>query len=229
MPTGTSESICNGVDDDCDSSIDEDYAADTSCFLPGACSAGNVASSCTAGSETACQTGTPAASDATCNGTDDDCDGTADEDYVSSPTNCGVGACAETGSTSCVSGAVVDSCSPGTPAASDATCNGTDDDCDGTADEDYSPTSNSCGTGVCASTGTPSSCSGGLETPAGACTPGTPTSEICDNGIDEDCNGSDSACGNVCTIGSPVVATPAPSPSNVIPIKIGRASCRERV
>ena len=42
-----------------------------------------------------------------------------------------------TGSTSCVSGAVVDSCTAGTPAADDATCDGVDDDCDGQADENF--------------------------------------------------------------------------------------------
>jgi hypothetical protein len=56
---------------------------------------------------------TPAAGDdATCDGVDDDCDGSADDDYVSSTTVCGNGACAATGMTSCVSGVVEDSCLP---------------------------------------------------------------------------------------------------------------------
>ncbi len=58
-PTGVAETICNGVDDNCDGSTDEAYAADSSCFLPGACAAGNAASTCIAGTETACQTGAP--------------------------------------------------------------------------------------------------------------------------------------------------------------------------
>jgi hypothetical protein len=71
------------VDDDCDSSADEGYAPDASCFLPGACAAGNQASSCVGGVETACQTGTPTGiSESVCNGVDDDCDGFTDEDYV---------------------------------------------------------------------------------------------------------------------------------------------------
>jgi hypothetical protein len=74
--------------------------------------------------------------DPSCDGVDDDCDGSFDEDFVSTATNCGVGACAATGSTSCVSGGVVDSCAPGAPAADDATCNAMDDDCDGSVDED---------------------------------------------------------------------------------------------
>src|SRR5690606_24083434 len=57
----------------------------------------------------------PGMSDATCDGVDDDCDGAADDEFVSVATTCGVGACGATGSTSCVAGAVVDSCTPGTP------------------------------------------------------------------------------------------------------------------
>ena len=73
--------------------------------------------------------------DATCDGVDDDSDGIFDEDFVSTPTTCGVGACASTGATSCVSGHVVDSCSPLTPAPFDTTCNAIDDDCNGLVDD----------------------------------------------------------------------------------------------
>ena len=66
----------NGVDDDCDSSVDEDYLSDESCFQPGACSAGNAGSTCDTGTETACAPGLPSGvSEALCNGVDDDCDG----------------------------------------------------------------------------------------------------------------------------------------------------------
>ena len=47
--------------------------------------------------------------------------------FVSAPTSCGLGACASTGLTSCVAGVVLDSCTAGTPASSDTTCNGIDD------------------------------------------------------------------------------------------------------
>jgi len=68
---------------------------------------GQTASSCTPG--------TPGATDASCNGIDDNCNGQTDEDYQSLQTTCGVGVCASTGSTSCVNGNEEDSCIPGLP------------------------------------------------------------------------------------------------------------------
>jgi hypothetical protein len=77
--------------------------------------------------------------DVTCDGIDDDCDGVHDEDFVSQPTSCGVGACSATGATACVNGAIEDACTPGAPAGDDASCNGLDDDCDGATDENDDP------------------------------------------------------------------------------------------
>ena len=74
---GAADSICNGIDNDCDGSTDEGYVPDTGCFLPGVCAAGNQASTCVGGFETACQTGTPGTE--VCNGLDDDCNGTVDD------------------------------------------------------------------------------------------------------------------------------------------------------
>jgi hypothetical protein len=181
------DASCNGVDNDCNGSKDEDYVPQaTSCGV-GACASTGVRS-CVGGVEqNSCTPGSPAANDASCNNVDDDCAGGVDEDYVSQATSCGVGACAATGSTSCSSGAIVDSCTPGTPAADDASCNGVDNDCNGSKDEDYVPSGTVCGTGSCASTGT-KSCVNGTE--QDSCTPGIAEEEdvICD-GEDEDCDG----------------------------------------
>jgi len=187
-PTGVLETICNGVDDDCDGAIDEDYVPVTSCFLPGVCAAGNAASTCVSGVETACHTGTPTGSDDNCNGINEDCDASTDEHYVATPTSCGLGVCASTGSLVCVSGATQNTCTPGTPTGSDNNCNGINEDCDASTDEHYVATPTSCGLGACASTGSTSCVSGSV---IDSCTAGTSGTEVCDlNQIDEDCDGT---------------------------------------
>ncbi|MCB9601659.1 MAG: hypothetical protein H6720_15150 [Sandaracinus sp.] len=179
---------CDGVDDDCDTRLDEDYTSTTTSCGVGACASTGVTTCAGGEMNDSCTPGTPAAADANCDGVDDDCDGVADEDYASVSTACGVGACGATGATSCVDGSIVDSCTPGTPAADDASCNGVDDDCSGAIDEDFAPTTTSCGVGACGATGS-TSCVAGSE--VDSCTPGTPAASdaTCD-GVDDDCSGA---------------------------------------
>ncbi len=180
------DSACNGLDDDCDAATDEDYASvPTSCGV-GACTASG-STSCAGGSVVdSCTQGTPAADDSACNALDDDCDAATDEDYGSVSTSCGIGACAASGSTSCAGGSVVDSCTPGMPAADDSACNALDDDCDAATDEDYASVPTSCGVGACTASGS-TSCSGGSE--VDSCAPGTPAADdsTCD-ALDDDCD-----------------------------------------
>src|SRR5207247_9775708 len=121
---------------------------------PPACGAGGCArtgeTSCVEGElRDSCLPGEPG--EEICDGVDNDCDRETDEDFVVHTTACGVGACAKTGETVCVEGRVLDSCLAGVPSAE--VCDGADNDCDGTTDEDYVPLPTACGVGACARTG----------------------------------------------------------------------------
>ena len=181
------DTSCNGVDDNCDGKTDEGYTPVATGCGKGACVAAGI-TSCVAGKvQDSCQPGTPAATDVTCNGIDDNCNGKTDDDYAPQLTGCGIGACTSLGITSCVAGTVHDSCKAGTPAVDDANCNGIDDDCSGDTDEDYVQTSTTCGIGACAATGI-RFCQGAKV--VNTCAAGTPANSdaSCDN-VDNNCNG----------------------------------------
>jgi hypothetical protein len=76
-----------------------------------------------------------ASDDLTCDGVDDDCDGSVDEDYVSTPTSCGVGECSgNAGQLECQGGIPVDTCDPLFGATLEI-CDTLDNDCDGLTDD----------------------------------------------------------------------------------------------
>jgi cysteine-rich repeat protein len=207
-PTGAAcvapAETCNGIDDDCDTNIDEGYpcVAGTAMACTTSCgTAGTGACSATCAAPTAADCTPPGES---CNGADDDCDGACDDGFtccrgsaVSCTTTCGSagnGVC--TPACGIPEGAL---CTP--PAES---CNGADDDCDTTVDEGFacvrgaaaSCTSicGSAGTGVCSATCTP---------PSG--TDCTPPTESC-NGLDDDCD-TLADDGFACTMGNWVSCT----------------------
>ncbi len=92
----------------------------------------------------------PTGADNNCNGVDEDCDGTADDDYPATPTTCGKGVCASAGQITCLNAKIVDTCEQGQVTGNDADCNGIDENCSGAADENYHATPTTCGKGVCA-------------------------------------------------------------------------------
>ncbi len=190
---GSSEEICDDIDNDCDDDTDEDLGATVcgvgQCDLPQAV--------CVYGQEVACNP-ILGASVEICDGNDNDCDGGVDEDLGDG--TCGVGVCEHTVPT-CVEGEL-NPCDP-LEGATNESCDGLDNDCDGAIDEALGDTS--CGVGACAQS--VAACVNGQ---AQNCVPLTPTVETCD-GFDNDCNGqTDEDSGTlICGQGACQVEVPA--------------------
>ncbi len=167
---GASE-VCNNADDNCNALADEgcDDDGDGYCDATLKCDDSMSIEACAEGCgdcDDAADAVNPGATE-TCDGVDNDCVGGVDDGIAAVPISCGVGACYADGFKVCLEGALVDRCTPGTPAASDATCDGVDDDCDDSVDEEYVPHTVSCGQ---CQTSIASVCVQGVESPA-ACEP----------------------------------------------------------
>ena len=138
--------VCNGEDDDCDGTVDEDVGG----------------------------------SDEVCNDMDDDCDGTVDEDVVTS----------------------------------DETCNDVDDDCDGTTDEGFDTNTDPMNCGGC-----------GVEcifrNGSGTCSGGSCVITGCDTGF-EDCD-TDGA--NGCETNTTSDANHCGGCNNSCEMPVGRICC----
>ena len=136
---GTQTETCNAADDDCDNVADNGNPGSGMLCTPGAtaCSGGPCRGVCARGS-TNCVAGTTVCTPGTsateiCDGLDNDCDGTTDEtDSMGRTTvTCGVGACMQT-YPACTNG-MNTSCMSGM--SNPETCNGRDDDCNGSTDD----------------------------------------------------------------------------------------------
>ena len=164
--------ICDGLDNDCDTQVDEDLGT-TTCGL-GPCE--HAVDNCHDAKEQICDEFLGAV-DEVCDGIDNDCDSIADEDLGT--IMCGLSQCKHSVQ-ACVAGKP-QQCDPFQGAVEEV-CDKVDNDCDGSVDEELGATT--CGLGEC-DHAQPNCVAGKLE----QCDPFLgAVDEICD-GKDNDCDG----------------------------------------
>jgi hypothetical protein len=201
--------VCDLVDNDCDSNVDEDlFLADGDLTQPGEQPAAVgaicrvVEGGCVAEGDVTCAEGRPVCQtapivrgDEVCDRGDNDCDGQVDETFadqgLGDACEAGVGACRVEGRRVCGpdQNSVVCGATAGAPLDIDLCGNQADDDCDGQLDEGHPNLGMACseGVGACRDNGE-FVCSGDRRSTECSADPRPAQAEQC-NAIDDDCDG----------------------------------------
>lgn len=192
IPNAPTLEVCDGIDNNCNLQVDETFPDNgKACDVPGKsgpCQVGKKA--CVMGAETCVANVMPGLE--SCNNIDDDCDGTVDNNIPGTGFDCGtgyLGVCAA-GQLQCKGGKI--DCFPVVSSSAEK-CNGLDDDCDGTVDED-----NPQGNIVC-DTGKPDLCAAGTS----QCLMGVLSCQPNLSSLPEECNGLDDNCDGQVDEGGP--------------------------
>ncbi len=136
MPADATSESCNGVDDDCDGLVDEDFEVGVPCTTAiGQCAVQGRSVCTDDGLQVRCEAETRPPEAESCNQLDDDCDGLIDEGFdVGTVCHDGEGRCRQAGVWSCA-GDGSTRCDAVALEPSSERCNEVDDDCDGLVDE----------------------------------------------------------------------------------------------
>jgi hypothetical protein len=204
VPTG--DEMCNGLDDDCNGTTDDIESVTCTNGEEGLCATAHLVCPSDGGATPVCRRDAPPVAE-TCNGMDDDCDGTTDEQsarrcYPDDAMGCTLvagryvcrGACGA-GVQSCVDGAY-GACeqarTPGTEVCTTGADVAGDENCDDMIDEDCTCTAGTpCFPGDVRQAGLGECDVGTLNCATNTCTGfGMPSDETCGNeGADNDCDG----------------------------------------